>query len=346
MQSTSKKLFFTFVLISIGALLIGGSSVAWFTSTAENTQNTFQSGTLKIELDREQGNYYFDLTNIAPGDQGTQTLVISNTGSLTLFYQISYTMRGDLAGGKHPLEIQFLNDKEEIIDLDLQRELARGHEETLMIAWEMPQEAGNEYQAGTAQFDLLVNASQVNHGSAGSTMQAFTQAMSGSAVKYDDFLSKSKQHHVGSPPYAEYYVDSWNGYLEKLLEAGDTESNLRIPETAPGYGNNTLGYQNPFSENEHKGLVVNLHNFGVINYLRHRHPYNRMLPTAIILTNESVFDHGRTNDSLIRNNLDVLKGTVVFYKPDHSANDQVQVYSINADGSKSALVPISEILPE
>lgn len=43
-------------------------------------------------------------------------------------------------------------------------------------------------------------------------------------------------------------------------------------------------------------------------------------------------------------NLDVLKGTVVLYKPDNSPNDQVQVYYVKEGGSKSDLVPIADFL--
>jgi predicted ribosomally synthesized peptide with SipW-like signal peptide len=346
MKSNTHGLLITFILLVIGALLIGGATVAWFTSSAENTRNSFQSGTLDIKLDREQGNYYFNIQNIAPGDQGSQQVAISNKGSLDLVYQISFTIAGVLAEGENPLEIQLLNSSEERIDTGSERRLASGQQEPLTITWKMPEEAGNEYQGGTARFDLLVNASQVNDQDTSSVMQVFIQAMTASGVTYEEFLSKSNRHDVGAPPYREYYVDSWNGYLEKILEAGDSASNLRITTESPNYGKNSIGYENPFNETDHRGLVVNMQNRGVINYLRNTNPYKTMLPSAIILTRESVFDHGRADDSFILNNLDALKGTVIFYKSDSSTNDHVQVYFIQEDGSKSELVPISDILSD
>jgi predicted ribosomally synthesized peptide with SipW-like signal peptide len=161
MKKSSSGMIIPYLILLMGALLIGGASVAWFTSSAENTRNTFQSGTLNIMLDREQGNYYFDIQKIAPGDQGSQLIVVSNTGSLDLDYQITYMIKGILAEGAYPLEIQFLNSSERRIDLALERRLLSGQQEPLMIIWEMPQEAGNEYQAGTARFDVQVTASQV-----------------------------------------------------------------------------------------------------------------------------------------------------------------------------------------
>jgi predicted ribosomally synthesized peptide with SipW-like signal peptide len=184
MQSSSKGIFFTYILILLGAFVIGGATVAWFTGDAENTNNNFQSGTLKIKLDREQGNYYFDIHNIAPGDQGRQAIVISNTGSLDLVYQVSYTITGVLAEGEHPLECQLLNSSDERIDLDLERRLASGQQEPVTITWKMPEEAGNEYQGGTARFDLVVSATQVKDHSNGSSSHYVFRNLSP-----DDFIN-------------------------------------------------------------------------------------------------------------------------------------------------------------
>jgi spore coat-associated protein N len=344
MKKCKSGLLVAFILIVIGALLIGGATVALFTDTAENTGNRFQSGILEVQLDRDPGNYYFELNNIAPGDKGTQLVIISNTGSLDLVYQFSYKLTGELAQGYHPLQIEFLDSDGLPIDLSLERRLNSGQDELTTITWELPLEAGNEYQAGTATFDLLINAVQLSGQENGSVMDVFKAAMARSAINYDEFMSKGNHHNVGSPPYSEYNVNSWNGYLEKQLEAGNVESNQRITIASPQYGNNTIGYVNPFSENETRGSVINLLNLGVFNYFRNNNPYKTMIPAAIIITRHSYFEHGRADDTFIRNNLDVLAGSIVFYKADNSPNDQVQIYYINMDGTKSDLVPISEIL--
>lgn len=161
MKHTQPGILITFIIIVVGALLIGGATVALFTSSVGNTLNSFQSGTLVVQLDREPGNYYFELSDIAPGDQGGQQVTIMNSGTLDLVYQLTYTLNGVLAEGDHPLEISFLDSNADLIDLALERTLNQGQQETLVISWMLPLEAGNQYQAGTAQFDLLVNATQL-----------------------------------------------------------------------------------------------------------------------------------------------------------------------------------------
>ncbi len=217
---------------------------------------------------------------------------------------------------------------------------------TESVTWNVEQDTSGNQAEDVSEEPKPVNDSADNTSFSDNTiMDIFKKAMKGSAIKYEDFMSKDPIHNVGTPPYAEYNVNSWNGYLEKLLEAGDVESNLRLTNTSPHYGKNTIGYVNPFSENAHKQAVVNLLNRGIFNYLRNNNPYKTMIPLAMIITRDNYFDHSRADDSFIRSNLDILTGTMVLYKPDNRPNDQVQVYFIKEDGSKSELVPIAEILP-
>jgi len=155
------NLVITFFIIIIGALLVGGATTALFTSTAENTLNSFQSGVLEVNLDRNDGDYYFEIENIAPGDSGGQTISIVNSGTLNFNYQVSYTLSGVLAEGDHPLSIVIKDSNQQPIDLALQRELKNNSHENLTISWEMPLEAGNQYQGGTARLDLEVLAEQI-----------------------------------------------------------------------------------------------------------------------------------------------------------------------------------------
>lgn len=186
--------------------------------------------------------------------------------------------------------------------------------------------------------------SSVDAGNVMSVEDVFKAAMATSGITYSDFLTKDRSFNVGSPPYTEYNVNSWNGYLEKLLEAGDVSSNVRLDEQSPQYGNNALNYLNPFSENEYRGVVLNVLNRGVFNYLRNNDPYRSMIPPAIILTRDHEFEHSRANSPFIQDNLDMFKGAMIFYKDNSWTNDRVQVYYFQADGSKSDLIPIADIL--
>ncbi len=160
MKKLNTGIFLAILLIVTGALLIGGTSHALFTHTAESTDNVFLSGNLSVRIDREHGSGYFDISNLLPGDRGSNTITISNPGNLTLSYRIGLTLTGKLAEGLHPLEITIRDAEGNPISPNSQRPLAPDGEEKLTIIWQMPLEAGNEYQGKTAQMSVSVQASQ------------------------------------------------------------------------------------------------------------------------------------------------------------------------------------------
>lgn len=85
----NKKLIISLVMIGILAFGAGLGTYAWFTSTATSTGNTYQSGTLAIDVDGSlENDNKFELLsadNIAPGDViGEKTIEIDNRGSLNI----------------------------------------------------------------------------------------------------------------------------------------------------------------------------------------------------------------------------------------------------------------------
>jgi hypothetical protein len=161
---------------------------------------------------------------------------------------------------------------------------------------------------------------------------------------YNEYISKNSLFNIGVPPYNEYNSNSWNGYLEKLFEAGNISSDLRVTPRSPNYGRNTIGIKNSLSENDNNEIVINLMHLGVFDYLRKNTPYNRMMPIAILITNRQEFDYYLEDTTYINNNLDVLKGALVIYKDDRVNNEDTQVYYILEDGNKSKIMNISELL--
>lgn len=98
------KIFVSMMVIVVSLSMVISSTMAWFTSSATSTGNTFSSGTLKIDVnDSLNNNNSFEilkLDNMAPGaDIGTKTLVIKNAGTLDLGMFRSFSMSGsnDLA---------------------------------------------------------------------------------------------------------------------------------------------------------------------------------------------------------------------------------------------------------
>jgi predicted ribosomally synthesized peptide with SipW-like signal peptide len=161
MKKMKKSLVVAFLLTIVGALLIGGATMAWFTSEDTNEDNSFAAGTLEISLDKENGQKYFDISNIQPGDHGSTELTVSNVGSLALNYNFGLTEEGGLFEGKNPLKIVITDRGNKPIDLDAGHNLKPNSQETYTISWSMPQEAGNSYQAQSGRLGIGVYAEQV-----------------------------------------------------------------------------------------------------------------------------------------------------------------------------------------
>jgi prepilin-type N-terminal cleavage/methylation domain-containing protein len=159
---------------------------------------------------------------------------------------------------------------------------------------------------------------------------AFINAIQNSPLSAAAFLAKTQTWKGYSGSYQPNY---WNGYLEKILERGDVASNKRDPSYE---GTNTIGYTNPYSD---KATVVNYNKWDDI-----KNGYPDKVPPAILITNQDHFDPTAT-DPYITNNIESLKGTMVFYKNNATQNSQTAVYYINEDGSLSDLRTIETVLP-
>lgn len=150
----------TFISISLGAMLIGGFTAAKFISVAQASAGAFVSGDMEVTLDHPEDVPYFNLTNIAPGDHDSTEIVVSNTGTIDMDYVLNLNISGGLAEGEHPLVFLVYDNAGNSVDLMSKRTLSAGEQEVLIIEWQMPEEAGNEYQNATAQLDIRVIAEQ------------------------------------------------------------------------------------------------------------------------------------------------------------------------------------------
>ena len=88
-----KKIILSLSVIAAVAAIVIGGTMAWFSSTATSTDNTFASGTMNLQLSNDNSTYDSSVTgtwnvgNMAPG--GTpyvSTLYMKNTGSIDADY--------------------------------------------------------------------------------------------------------------------------------------------------------------------------------------------------------------------------------------------------------------------
>jgi len=81
----NKKILASVVTISIVALMVGVGTFALFSDTETSTGNTFTAGTLDLNVDgKDDPNvpFYFAESNVKPGDSGSKSVVLSNSGTL------------------------------------------------------------------------------------------------------------------------------------------------------------------------------------------------------------------------------------------------------------------------
>jgi predicted ribosomally synthesized peptide with SipW-like signal peptide len=98
-----KKIAATVAIVGVLAGLGAFGALSIFTSTATVPDNAFTTGTVKISTSSD-GIALITYDNMAPGDTTTQSLVVSNDGSLELRYAISSSATDtDLKGLKDQL---------------------------------------------------------------------------------------------------------------------------------------------------------------------------------------------------------------------------------------------------
>lgn len=162
------RVLISFVLIGLLAFAAGLGTVAYFTSTATSTDNTFTAGTLNIA---SPGTISSSLPvgNIFPGwESGTKTVTVSNTGSLDFKYRISVAaLTGNrLYDGVTPLQVSVnggdFKDISKLGYVELGTIAAQGTG-TFTIAFKLPATADNAYQGATGTFQFVFDATQTNN---------------------------------------------------------------------------------------------------------------------------------------------------------------------------------------
>jgi len=110
----SKKILFSLMAIILAVGLVGAGAFAYFSDTETSTGNTFTAGTLDLLVTtsgacsdvgkitvNEQGDGLNDsvvFANLAPGDSGSITWTITNTGTLPGMVMIHRTLSNDVDG--------------------------------------------------------------------------------------------------------------------------------------------------------------------------------------------------------------------------------------------------------
>ncbi len=84
-----RRILFTILAIGLVALLSGFAGLAVFTDTASVGGNTFTTGT--VDISTAPSSALVTFSGMAPGDQVTNSIVVTNAGNLQLRYAVSST---------------------------------------------------------------------------------------------------------------------------------------------------------------------------------------------------------------------------------------------------------------
>ena len=98
------KLVATTAVMALLAGLLGLSALALFTDTASVPGNSFSTGTVTISTSPTSAQVTF--SGMAPGDQVTNPITVSNDGSLELRYSVTSTTTEDVLAAQLDLTIK------------------------------------------------------------------------------------------------------------------------------------------------------------------------------------------------------------------------------------------------
>jgi len=92
-MSTTVRLVLSAMVVAVGMSLIAVTSLALFTDQADVSGNTFAAGT--VDISAAPVSALVTMDNMSPGDQVTDELTVTNSGSLAMRYAVESTTSGD-----------------------------------------------------------------------------------------------------------------------------------------------------------------------------------------------------------------------------------------------------------
>lgn len=163
-----RRFFASLAMFGLAALLLGGGTMAYFTSTALSSTG-FQAGTLVIGVD-DSAVWSGSIGNLAPGESVARDIIVQNSGTLDLKYRVTAAIpAADDPTLFNGLEVKLEAGASVLYDGLLsgltgnalvQSPLASGGSETLTFTITLPTTADNTYQGTAANVTFTFQATQ------------------------------------------------------------------------------------------------------------------------------------------------------------------------------------------
>lgn len=171
-----KRLTASLLAVALISLLVSGATFALFTATTSNVNNTFSSGTVSLGNPTSTS---IVVSNIAPGDTGSNSFSVDYTGSLEAWLALDTDIDAvdpvtvtDLFDGPTPLSVTITDNitPGKTYNLDGTNQVVgkfggsgNPASVTLNVVYELPLGAGNDYQDKTGTLTLTVHAVQAKN---------------------------------------------------------------------------------------------------------------------------------------------------------------------------------------
>ncbi|MDR1628916.1 MAG: M73 family metallopeptidase [Oscillospiraceae bacterium] len=173
MKTTRKSIVVSALGLLLCAAMLIGTTYAWFSDSVTNQGNKIEAGTLDVALLNNSADIsasvdpVFDYDLWEPGYSTGAVLAAKNNGTLALDYEILFQDVATTQGIENVLDVLVDGVKVGTLadfmdgEVLLNGSLTAGQtsvDKAVTVA--MQTSAGNEYQAATAEFDILLRAKQ------------------------------------------------------------------------------------------------------------------------------------------------------------------------------------------
>ena len=195
MSKTKKSLWLSAVSMMLCALMLLGTTFAWFTDSVTNKGNVIQAGNLDVKFeyrDLTSAGDYQDVTNDTPlfndvtwepGKSFGYDFKVANAGSLAFDWELSFQNIKSEGGTNDVniadvLDVYFTTDEDamDLTDAKNKGTLANlsngvvttgtikraGGPYMFSVVLKMKEDAGNDYQGAKVTFDVVLRAKQAN----------------------------------------------------------------------------------------------------------------------------------------------------------------------------------------
>jgi predicted ribosomally synthesized peptide with SipW-like signal peptide len=257
-----KKLVTLLSTFLVGLMLIASGTNAIFTSHDEN-DNPFTSGTVIVSLDKDstQGEYYFEVTNMAPGDTEERMITVTNTGTLELRFDLNHEFdtNAGMLGDKLAVSYYKFDGVDGNGDdiwtpitnpTNANLVLAAGASIPIKVDVHLPLDTDDVYQDTTALLNLRLSAEQTKNNEIGSVNGQVNFMNAVQTFELQDYYAP----HL---PFNTYYHDQRYQYiiLKEEIEAlgfspGDSiekisfKAGMQAPNSTIGLNNFTIRMKN------------------------------------------------------------------------------------------------------